>query len=116
MYKQTEIAGSEYVRCPQITIENPLAGQALIQFREERVAVLPDRNIITPEGLIVVPFDPTATIALRNPMTDELTGTTITHGEIYAILYSAYIQTALTRDGVQHESPPDEEYDDGDSV
>jgi hypothetical protein len=113
MYKQTDISGSEYVRCPQIVIENPLAGQALIQFREERVAVLPDRNIITPEGLIVVPFDPGATIALRNPMTDELTGATITHGEIYAILYSAYLQTALARDGAQHEIPPDEEDGDG---
>ena len=109
MYKQTEIAGSEYVRCPQIVISNPLAGQAQIQFTEQRVAVLPDRNIVTPEGIVTVDFDPEATIALLNPETDEPTGGTITHGEVYAILYSAYIQTALARDAAQHESPPDDE-------
>ena len=108
-YNETTISGSEYTRCPQITIENPTGGPPLIQFREERIAILGERKICTPLGHIVIEFDPASTVALRNPETNDLTGGTITHGEIYAILYSAYIQSALARDDAQHESPPDPE-------
>ena len=108
-YKQTNITGEEYTRCDSITVANPLDRVPSITFQEERVLVLPDRSINTRAGHVFVPFDPEATVALRNPETDELTGGTITHGEIYAILYSAYIQSALARDDAQHESPPDPE-------
>jgi hypothetical protein len=36
---------------------------------------------------------------MLNPETGEATGATVTHAELYAILFSLYMQTAVERDG-----------------
>ncbi len=42
--------------------------------------------------------EPGATLALRNPETGALTGQTITHGELYAILWSLAMESAALQD------------------
>jgi hypothetical protein len=111
-YQSATISGEAWTRCPEITVSNPTDGQPLIAFREERVALIGNEKLITPLGRIVTAFDPAAEIPLRNPETMELTGDTITHGSVYAILYSAYIYAATTRDAAQHESQQESQHED----
>lgn len=44
---------------------------------------------------------------MLNPETGEPTGATVTHGELYAILYSLYMQTALERDVAISDTDPE---------
>lgn len=56
-------------------------------------------TIGTPAGSTQREFsDPGATLALRNPETGALTGQTITHGELYAILWSLAMESAALAD------------------
>ena len=98
-YKETSVTGSEYVRCKEIVIRNPLNSVPSIQYIEEQATILGADKVITqPLGMVSETFDPATVIELRDPQTNELTGATITHGEMYQMLYSAYIQVALQRD------------------
>ena len=98
-YKETSVTGSEYVRCKEIVILNPLNGAPSIQYIEEQATVLGADKVITqPIGMVSESFNPDTVIELRNPETNELTGATVTHAEMYQMLYSAYIQVALQRD------------------
>lgn len=47
---------------------------------------------------LTVPFDPDEVIALRDPTTWELTGASMTAGQLYVALASTYWQKALERD------------------
>ena len=111
-YKQTDVTGSSWVRCNTITIKNPLKTTERIglgginpiikevYFQEEEVIVLSDdKTIITPSGSISTPYIPENTISILDPTTGQATGATITHADLYKILYSLYIQTAQARDG-----------------
>ena len=110
-YKETTVNGSSWVRCRAVTINNPLPGNTLsdmpqpdgatgpvVYFQEEKVVSLDGSNIHMDAGSCHKPFDPAATIPLLDPTTGEPTGTTVTHAELYAILFSLYMQTALERD------------------
>lgn len=98
-YQETTVTGSEFTRCKEIHILNPIDLAPSIQFVEERATILGEgRSITQALGMITDGFDPAKVIALRNPETMELTGETVTHAEAYAILYSAYIQAAIDRD------------------
>jgi hypothetical protein len=105
-YQEQSIPGTmtQFTRCHTITIQNPHEGGISaknIRFEEEVVKTLPDGEVLksAPEnGGITKEFDPTAVIELRNPETWELTGETVTMGEVYTILASAYWQSALERD------------------
>ena len=102
-YKEATVTGqqSQHQRCYQITISNPFDNAPSVRFDEETLLTLPDESKINKQiGGITVPFDPMKIIPVRNPATWELTGQTITFGEVYAVLASAYWQAALERDGV----------------
>lgn len=100
-YKETSVVGSQYTRCSEISIVNPLNLTPSVQFTEEKVTILGDKKIIERSGEITVSFDPDKVIPVLDPITGEQTGTNISYAEVYAILYSAYIQEAEARDGVQ---------------
>lgn len=103
-YNESTVAGQTWQRAYQIVIENTRGSAPVIRFDEERVIALEDgTEVRKPLGNLAVSFDPTASIPLLNPLTGEPTGGTITHGEVYAILYSAYIASALARDAVPQE-------------
>lgn len=103
-YQEQTISGAmtQYTRCPSITMQNPRGdlSAANVRFDEEVVKTLPDGEVITSSGPgITVPFKPDDVIALRDPATWALTGATITAGELYALLASAYWHYATERDG-----------------
>lgn len=99
-YKEAHVAGTEWTRCGIVQIVNPYQRNPAIQFVEERVLHMGDGRdpVFTPDGTISVSFDPAKTIPLLNPETGAPTGASVTYGEAYAILFSAYIAAALERD------------------
>ena len=109
-YKETALAGTSWVRCRAITITNPLAGTEETDqrtgllvgptafFTEEKVVTMDGADLRVPSGYCSKAFNPEDTITLINPETGEVTGATVTHGALYEILYSLYMQTALERD------------------
>jgi hypothetical protein len=108
-YKQENFTSSAYQRCHTVTITNPHAqantgpGGAVPSpmafFQEEQVVDLPDGKVIlTHVGTCSKAFNPTEEFNIIDPRTGELTGTKMSHGALYAVLYSLYIQTAKERD------------------
>lgn len=99
-YKEAPLAGTEWTRCGVVQIVNPYLRNPSIQFIEERVMSLgEDREpLFFSDGSISVPFDENKIVNLINPLTGQPTGTTVTYGELYVGLLSAYIQAALERD------------------
>ena len=99
-YKETNITGTSWVRCNNVTITNPLNGEVPTAFfQEEKVVCIDDANTIVPEGFCCKVFDPSSgVIPLLNPVTGASLGPNVTHAELYTILYSLYVQTAMERD------------------
>lgn len=113
-YKQTEIMGSTYVRCPEFTVSNPLGETPKLLFREEEVMVLAETKHFNPLPLsILVDFDSDLEIPLIDPETGEPGGRSIAQSDVYAILHSTYIYYAKARDAkieeAKHEAPVGEE-------
>ena len=99
-YKQTTLSGTSWTRCRCVTITNPLAGDAATAYyQEEKVIGIDGAQTTVDAGSCRKAFDPAATIPMLNPETGEATGATVTHAELYAILFSLYMQTAVERDG-----------------
>lgn len=99
-YKQTTLSGTSWTRCRCVTINNPLTGDAPIAyFQEEKVMSIDGAQTTVDAGSCRKAFYPAATISMLNPETGEATGATVTHAELYAILFSLYMQTAVERDG-----------------
>jgi hypothetical protein len=99
-YKQSSVTGESWQRCLHIEINNPSGATPSIRFDEERRIALADGTSIgTPAGSIQKDFtDPTAVFQLLDPATGNPVGSVISHGEVYAILWSLYMSLAVTRD------------------
>jgi len=97
-YNETAVTGESYQRTNRIIIDNPYQAAPRIIFEEERIINLGDEVVKKPVTALQVAFDETEVINVMNPLTNELTGTTITMGEIYALIYSVYWQKAQERD------------------
>lgn len=113
-YKETNLTGTSWTRCKSITITNPLAndptpGPAVQQppkpialFNEETVTQLSNNSVSKQDtGYCSTEFNPISTIPLIDTETGAPTGETITHAELYRILFSLYMQTATSRDALQ---------------
>ena len=98
-YAETTVTGQVWQRCSQIVIDNHRHAVPTVRFEEERVVALDTGDELRkPAAGITQDFDPALAVPLRNPVTGELTGDSITYAEVYAILYSAYIAAATARD------------------
>lgn len=98
-YKEVNGTGNAWTRCNQIVIENPYnSSQKSIKFREEVVFNIGDTTSSINDGFIGTRFFPSDIVNIRDPSTGLLTGGMTTHQEIYTMLYSLYMQTALERD------------------
>lgn len=103
-YKESTIAGTVWQRCHEIVVINTRGAPPRVQFFEERVIALEgDTEIRQALGLLEVAFDPAREIPLLDPATGQATGATATYGQVYALLYSAYIAAAVERDA---QTPP----------
>lgn len=110
-YKETTLAGVSWVRCKLITITNPLAGTSpldgqsyvpMADFYEEKVISIDGVQTKVDSGSCQKVFDAASAIQILNPLTGEATGGTITHAELYTILFSLYLQTATERDQISN--------------
>lgn len=101
---QKPIAGESYIRCSQVVIDNRLGVAPSVTFHRESVlgidggAVM--RQPMSPREMV---FGPAAAVPILNPETGEPTGQTVTHGEIYALIYSAFV--AAEAAPAQNEEP-----------
>ena len=99
-YQESSVVGTRWNRFNLIKIDNALQSIPVVYLDEECVTVLDEGRVLhEPIGTLQVPFTPNYPIALRNPSTGELTGQTITLGDVYGIVYSLCIQEAMVRDG-----------------
>lgn len=101
-YKETELVGTSWTRCHTVHIINKYKENPKIIFGEETVVELGPGMppLITNYGIeISADFDQVnGNIPLLDPITGESLGTSISHTELYSILYSLYIQKAHDRD------------------
>lgn len=97
-YKATTVTGTQYQRCNGIYIDNTMNAVKTVRMQEELVSILGGQTIRQPLPGLEFAFNPDEVIALRDPVTGELTGSTITGMEVYAVLYSLYYQKAQERD------------------
>lgn len=99
-YKQDTISGTKWQRCNRVQIINDLNDTPRIIFGEEEIISLNGEFIHNQpkQYECASNFSYNTSINLRDPNTGELTGATSTQGELYVLLYSLYIQTALERD------------------
>lgn len=98
-YKETNLSGTSWTRCRCVTIVNPLTGGApTAYFQEEKVISIDGAQTTVDAGSCGKAFNAGDAIPLLDPTTSNPTGSTVTHAELYAILYSLYMQTATARD------------------
>lgn len=97
-YKETASEGSSYVRCKEIKIQNPLDQQPIVSFFEDVIVSISGNMFVQDAGGCRLPVVFTEEITVLDPETNLPTGEVVTHGRLYQLLYSAYIQTALERD------------------
>ena len=101
-YLETNVSGTSWKRCADITIRNPLNSIPSAIFIEEKVINIDTDTFKQNDGTCFVEFDPTSgTFPVLDPSTGQPTGDIATHQELYRLLYSLYMQTALTRDLTQ---------------
>ncbi len=107
-YQESKVTGQAWQRCHQVVIENPRHGSKVVRFDEERILALDgDAEVRTPAGTLAVLFEPGAEIPLRDPTTGELTGNSISYGEAYMVIYSAYLAAAQDRDAAAQPATPE---------
>lgn len=98
-YKETAVTGTQWKRCDSVTISNPYGGTPTIRLGEEDRANVGGAQFSKTAAGITFDFDPAIVIQLRDPFTgDVIPGATMTGAQMYAALYSLYIQKALERD------------------
>lgn len=97
-YKEAPVSGTQWSRCNGIYISNPIGGQPVVNWQEETVVDVGGKRYVEVGVCLSAPFDPAQVIELRDPATGELTGQTATGMDVYAILFSGYMQAALARD------------------
>jgi hypothetical protein len=101
-YNEVVSQGTMWTRCYEITVSNPFAGlQKTAKFFEEDVVVLDQKIIPNRRGFLQKVFNPSDVVELRDPQTNQVTGETVTHEQIYSILYSLYMASAIERDEQQ---------------
>ena len=98
-YKELNITGTSYRRSKFIKIDNPVNSTPSIYFVEEQVTTLNTGEILTKEvDQLLTRYDPLAVITIINPSTGTPTGNTMTHDQVYQVIYSIYMEAATKRD------------------
>ncbi len=97
-YKETTIAGTKWQRAVRVIVENPYHETPSIMFVEEEAVNLGGDIITRAVANLSCPFNLTSTFPGLDPETNLPVGRDITHGEVYALLYSLYMHLAAQRD------------------
>lgn len=110
-YQESQINGTKWRRCFQLAVHNHRGAAPSIAFFEEDVMAVEDKTLRLGETSCSVAYDPQATVEVYDPVTLQPTGATFTHAELYGMLFSAYLQTALARDAAAVAPEPHPEPD-----
>jgi hypothetical protein len=94
-YKSDKITGKQ--RAKIVTIENQLGSNPKCIFDEEIVVDIDGSIIQRDVGILIVNFAADKPFDLISPSDGSVIGS-MTHGELYAVLYSLYINAAAERD------------------
>ena len=102
-YIESEVPGSKWTRCNKVTIANPFKDQGFAIFSEESVVPYEDATglnyIKEPvRSTLTLGFSEDAQITMYDPETGEPLPASITHKEVYQIIYSMYRNAAQLRD------------------
>lgn len=97
-YAETELTinSKPFVRAYQITINYEYNKTPAVHYHREKVIPISETDVVHQDnGVISSMCDNMAkTIAVRDPITGELTGETITRGDIMRYIYSDFWQTS----------------------
>lgn len=105
-YKETLVEGQKYTRTSSIVIQNQLGQSPTVEWYEEDIITINNQQIRLNKGSFTTVLNPNDVIDIINPYTNQPVGQTITAGEIYAMLYSAYWKYAQIRDNTLPEPEP----------
>lgn len=99
-YTETQVNTAAYQRCKEIRIYNPYGEKPTVQFVEEQLLKRPNGGVIHDEaGTITKPIgDYNETFPVYNPMTQVKTGQTASIAQLYAMIWSVYMNEAVLRD------------------
>lgn len=101
-YQESQVGGIKWRRCERIEIQNPSAPEVPRIFFHEQDVISVDGAIMrvgpAMPSSVHVQYNPTATIDIYDPETLEPTGETVTHAQLYGLLFSAYMTSAVARD------------------
>ena len=100
-YKATTTTVASWQRCYRIVIENALNAVPRMDCLEEVVTVTDGHAVREIVPGCAMTFNPAAVVPLRDPVTGDPTGQTMTQAEMYAVMYSAYRHAADERDAAQ---------------
>jgi hypothetical protein len=97
-YKEVTGAGKTWQRCYSLTILNLRNEIPRVRYEEQVVSIVGDVEVSRPVGSCESQFSAGKTFELRNPLTNELLGKTVTEADLHVMLYSHYMATAAARD------------------
>jgi hypothetical protein len=100
-YRETTATGKAYRRCYKLEVNNPLGAVPSIRFLEEEVLEVGETCVTRPNTEMFVKMDSMTSIQALDPSTGLTTGQVLTHNDLYAILYSAYMHAARKRDSLE---------------
>ena len=102
-YRQSDVTGQKWRRSCHGEFDNSFGKTPWIRFDwEDRISLADGTTLGTPVGSTLRHFsDPAATLTLCNPETGAPTGQTVTHGELYAILWSLAMESAALQDAAE---------------
>lgn len=102
-YKESNIAGTQFVRCNQLIFNNPMAGDVKTVFFQEETVLNVDgmeKPIVIAQGMChnaLKPDNAGQTFQLVDFATGNVVGQA-TYGQVYEMLASLYLHTAMLRD------------------
>lgn len=104
-YKAKSVTINSHQRYYRMIFEHTRGGKKRLDFLEELVTVNGSQEAVEPLAGCSIVFDPLASIQLRDPLTGDLLGRSVTQNDMYVTLYSAYRYAAELRDAEKAKLP-----------
>lgn len=102
IYRETTQPCTSYVRASSVMCMNVLDDEKRIQFSEETVFVLPDGSTARAHygdcSALLTADNASTRFALRDPVSGDPTGATMSYMDVYTALMSLYYHVAQERD------------------
>lgn len=99
-YLETPISTAVYQRCEEIRIFNPYQAVPTVMFMEEQVLTRSNGSVLHDKvgTLTKLITDVNETFPIYNPVTQTKVGQDASIGQLYALIWSVYMNEALKRD------------------